>query len=152
MPTFDPKKLTVTFIPPATSSQPLEGRKYTLTHSDATGQLFLKIGNRFDLLSVNLKLRDEVIAKWVNNNSNYVLQGYVYVSGGEFNEEQSRVRFNIFRKELNTAITAIVYGDRKLYKQYPKLLNAPIYVHFVSVHPAYDQVVQVGTPRQYLIP
>jgi hypothetical protein len=148
--TFNPKKLNVTFIPPATSSQPLDGRKYTLTHSDKTGLLFLKIGNRFDLLSINLKLRDEVLAKWVNYDGTNVLQGYVYVSGGEYTEEQSRVRFNTFRKELGTELTAIVYGDRKLYKQYSMLLNAPIYVHFVSVHPAYDQVIQFGTPRQFL--
>ena len=50
-------------MPPATSAQPLEGRKYTLTHSDVTAELFLDIGYVYNYEVVNCEMRDEVLAK-----------------------------------------------------------------------------------------
>ncbi len=37
---FTPDKLEITLIEPVTENGPVEGRKYTLTHSDETGMLF----------------------------------------------------------------------------------------------------------------
>ncbi|RBP07999.1 staygreen protein [Rossellomorea aquimaris] len=55
---FKPEKLTVTYLPPASIFNPVDNRKYTLTHSDTTGELFLSIGCHFDLEKINPSMRD----------------------------------------------------------------------------------------------
>jgi hypothetical protein len=147
---FNPSKLTVTVIPPVTTCRPIEGRRYTLTHSDQTGQLFLSIGPHYDATMVNSNIRDEVIAEWLPLNGEYHLYGRVYISRGEYDETYAKVRFMIFQKELSLAIKAMVYGDQSFYSYFPWLLDAPIYIQFDSIYPAYNQILYYGTPRQYL--
>lgn len=147
---FNPSKLTVTYLAPSTPFRPLEGRKYTLTHSDVTGELFLMIGCQFDYSMVNYKMRDEVLAEWISHLGEFQLRGKVYVSGGEFDEKYATVRYMIFKRELSLAISGIVYGDQTLYSCYPWLLDAPIYIEFESNFPQFQQILYYGTPRQYL--
>ncbi|MDZ5472723.1 staygreen family protein [Bacillus sp. 31A1R] len=147
---FNPSKLSATYLPPATQFKPVDERKYTLTHSDETGDLFLTIGYCYDTGAINPKIRDEVLAEWVPQMGQYVLKGKVYISGGEFDEQFSKIRYMIFKKELNLALTAIVYGDKLFYSNYPWLLDSPIYIQFESIFPQYHQLVYFGTPRQYL--
>ncbi|MFB6467776.1 staygreen family protein [Cytobacillus sp. Hz8] len=143
-------KLSVTYLPPATASRPVDGRKYTLTHSDSTGELYLSIGNSYAISSINKSFRDEVKAEWVTHLGQYILNGTVYVSGGEFDEEHAKQRFIIFQNELNQTLAAIVFGDRSFYLNYPWFLDSPIFIHFESNFPQYKQVHYYGTPRQYL--
>lgn len=150
MTSFDPTKLSVTMIPPTTSSHPLENRKYTLTHSDETGQLYLGISHYFDISSIDPKLRDEVLAEWTRENGQYLLKAKVHISHGEFNEISSKERFLIFQKELPLALTAIINGDQTFYSYYPWLLDAPIQISFESIYPELNQISYWGTPRQYL--
>ena len=49
---FTPDKLEITLIDPVTENGPVEGRKYTLTHSDETGMLFLDIGNVYNYSAI----------------------------------------------------------------------------------------------------
>ncbi|MGE8081491.1 staygreen family protein [Peribacillus loiseleuriae] len=63
---FNAAKLSTKYLPFVTEGLPVDGRKYTLTHSDVTGELFLSIGNHYDLPAINLKIRDEVLAKWTS--------------------------------------------------------------------------------------
>ncbi|MEH7436772.1 staygreen family protein [Neobacillus drentensis] len=151
MSVFIPSKLSVTYLAPATPFRPLEGRKYTLTHSDTTGQLFLTIGCEYNYSAVNYSMRDEVLAEWIPQLGEYSLCARVYVSGGEYDENYTKVRFMIFQKELNLALQAMVNGDQALYSNFPWLLDAPIYVHFESIYPQFNQVIFYGTPRNYLI-
>ncbi|MDQ1145869.1 hypothetical protein QE429_002696 [Bacillus sp. SORGH_AS 510] len=151
MSVFIPSKLSVTYLAPATPFRPVEGRKYTLTHSDTTGQLFLSIGCNYNYSAINYSMRDEVLAEWVPQLGEFSLCARVYVSGGEYDENYTKVRFLIFQKELNLALKAIINGDQALYSNFPWLLDAPIYVHFESVYPQYNQVVYYGTPRNYLV-
>ena len=58
---FTPDKLEVSFIDPVTLYNPINGRMYTLTHSDDTGVLFLTIGIEYDYDAINQDLRDEVL-------------------------------------------------------------------------------------------
>jgi hypothetical protein len=109
---FNPSKLTTKYAAPATQFRPVEGRKYTLTHSDASGQLFLTIGVHYDYLAINPQSRDEVLAEWVPQKGEFALIGRVYISGGEYDEKYAMVRYMIFQKELNLALKAIVYGDQ----------------------------------------
>ena len=151
MSNFNPEKLSVKYIPPATSFRPVEGRKYTLTHSDITAELFLSIGYVYDYDAIDQKMRDEVIAEWQKNPlGQSVLFGNAYVSGGEFGETYSAIRFNIFQREMDTALKGIIYGDRSFYANYPTFLDAPIYIYYDSIFPQFRQLVYYGTPRYYL--
>ncbi|KHE67355.1 staygreen family protein [Halobacillus sp. BBL2006] len=151
MSSFDPRKLSVNFLPPADSAHPLEGRKYTLTHSDITAELFLDIGYVFNFKAINPKMRDEVLAEWKKNGQNqFHLIGKAYVDGGEFSQEAAGFRFMIFKKEMDTALKGIIYGDRPLYSFYPSLLDAPIFVSYESSYPVYRQISFYGTPKKYL--
>lgn len=150
MSSFNPANLSVTFIPPVTAYKPVEKRKYTLTHSDGSGDFFLTIGYCYDGNCINPMLRDEVLAEWVPQMGQYVLRGKVYVSGGEFDERYSKIRFLIFKRELNKALTAIVYGDRELYQNYPWLLDSPIYIQFDSNYQSFNRMLYYGTPRIFL--
>lgn len=150
MSNFNPKKLSVRLIPPATSAQPIQGRKYTLTHSDLTAELFLDIGYQYNDQSINWKMRDEVLAEWKKKQGNLYLIGWVYVDGGEFDKQTANKRFSIFIKEMDTALKGIVYGDLPLYTNYPELLDAPIYVHYESCYPQYRMIANYGSPRWFI--
>ena len=147
---FNPSNLHVTYLPFVSEYKPVTGRKYTLTHSDETGQLFLRVGYEYDLSSINLKNRDEVLAEWTPQMGHYVLQGKVYITGGEYNEQSSKVRLMIFQRELPLALKAITYGDQAFYQSHPYLLDAPIYIQFQSTLHHFHQMIYIGTPRQYL--
>ncbi|MDE5415141.1 staygreen family protein [Alkalihalobacterium chitinilyticum] len=152
MSSFHPEKLSVNMVPPANSTEPIEGRKYTLTHSDITGELFLDVGYVYNYEAIDEEMRDEVLAEWQRNNlGQFRLVGRAYVDGGEFSEEVSRVRFTIFQKEMMTALKGMVYGDRAFFANHPSLLDAPIYIHYDSVYPQFRQTVYYGTPRQILM-
>ncbi|PGV48714.1 staygreen family protein [Bacillus sp. AFS037270] len=148
---FNPNKLSVNLIPPATFTQPIEGRKYTLTHSDITAELFLDIGYLINYKSINLKLRDEVLAEWIlDQQGRLILVGKVYVDGGEFGKNTSDIRFHMFEKEMDTAVKGMVYGDCPFFANYPTLLDAPIFINYESIYPEYRQTISYGTPRQYI--
>ncbi|WP_044336981.1 staygreen family protein [Rossellomorea aquimaris] len=148
---FKPEKLAVTYLPPASIFNPIDNRKYTLTHSDTTGELFLSVGCHFDLEKINPSMRDEVLGEWRRDLGQYTLRGTVYVSGGEFDQQLSKVRFMIFKKELPLALAAMVNGDKGFYTYYPWLLDAPIIICFESVFTEFQQTLYFGTPRQYLL-
>lgn len=147
---FKPEKLRVKYIPPATAFEPVDRRKYTLTHSDTTGELYLSIGTIYDYQAINYKMRDEVLADWITVNGEYLLYGNVYISNGEYDKNMSRIRYMIFKKELDLALTGLIYGDRSFYSYYPWLLDAPIHVQFASIYPEFSELVYFGTPRKYL--
>ncbi|WP_064093376.1 staygreen family protein [Rossellomorea aquimaris] len=148
---FNPDKLSVTYLPPASIFNPIDHRKYTLTHSDSTGELFLSIGCQYELENINLNMRDEVLGEWRREQGQYTLCGTVYISNGEFDEKLSNVRFMVFKKELPLALSAIVNGDKGFYMYYPWLLDAPIYIYFDSIFPEFNQILYFGTPRQYIM-
>lgn len=60
---LNPEKLFVEYRPGVTATEPVMGRKYTLTHSDETADLFLTIGLEYAYDKIN-KMRDEVLAEW----------------------------------------------------------------------------------------
>ncbi|WP_394174935.1 staygreen family protein [Guptibacillus hwajinpoensis] len=151
MSSFNPQKFFVKIIPPATEIQPFEGRKYTLTHSDITAELFSSIGYVFDVEAINQTMRDEVIAEWKRDKNGLLyLAGKVQVDQKNKNKSASMIRFKVFIQEMNTALKGITYGDRSFFAAFPVLLNAPIYIYFDSTYPEYNQTLYYGTPGQYL--
>ena len=132
---LDGDKLYVELRDDLTATEPIIGRKYTLTHSDITADLFLTIGRQYAYDKLNV-LRDEVLAEWAINGSVY-LYVYLYLDG-QFDSETAAIREEIFRRELPLALEAIRYGDRELFEAYPDLDNASIWVDFASSNSDYS--------------
>ena len=144
---LNPDKLYVDFRTGVTMTEPVIGRKYTLTHSDITADLFLTIGLQFAYDKVNA-MRDEVLAEWRSNNGFPFLYVYVYVDG-QFGPAVSAVRNAIFRRELPLALEAIRYGDRRFFAAHPDLDNAQIWIRFDSTNAEYNRFENWGTPNDY---
>jgi hypothetical protein len=144
---LNPEKLFVEFRPGVTPTDPVTGRKYTLTHSDQTGELFLTVAPEYAFDKIN-RSRDEVLAEWILYNGNPMLQVYVYVDG-RYGPYISYVRDKVFRREMPLALESIRYGDAELFDRYPSLDKAPIWVRFDSEDPEYDKFEYWGTLADY---
>ena len=83
---LNPENLRTDFLPGTTSESPLIPRRYTLTHSDRTGKLFLCVGIDYNKRQISGRytrlMRDEVLAEWKQNEGGYSLHVYLHVSGG----------------------------------------------------------------------
>jgi len=149
---LDPDKLFVEFRDNVTKTAPIEGRKYTLTHSDITAELFLTVGLNYAYDKIS-PIRDEVLAQWRYFNDMNILYGYVYVDGhlGANNPNIAEKRNSIFVRELPFALEAIIYGDRYLFSANPILNSSPIYIYFASVYPHLNRIEYFGTPTDYSV-
>lgn len=143
---LNPEKLNVEWGLCVTTTEPIIGRKYTLTHSDITADLFLTIGLEYAYAEIN-KMRDEVLAEWQTYEGNPLL--YVYVFVGQFGPVITAIRDTIFRRELPLALEAIRYGDSEFFMEHPHLDNAPIWIYFDTPDPDYNKFEYWGTPKDY---
>lgn len=141
---LNPDKLFVELRDGVTLTGPIIGRKYTLTHSDITADLFLTIGMQYAFDKIS-NMRDEVLAVWVMDGYLYV---YVYVDS-QLDPAISAIREEIFRRELPLALEAIRYGDRYLFKSYPYLDDASIWVCFGSSNQENCQLEHWGYLKEY---
>lgn len=144
---LDTEKLHVIFDSSVTFTEPIVGRKYTLTHSDITAELFLNIGLEFAFDNITA-MRDEVLAVWTIFKSKIILYTYIYV-GEQYNQATMAIRDTIFRRELPLALEAIRYGDEELFYAHPELDEAPIWIQFFSSNPNYCTIEYWGTPEDY---
>jgi len=150
---LNPEKLHVTYLTGATPGHLTLPRRYTLTHSDATGDLYLTIGADYDRQQLRgwqaRFMRDEVLAEWRNAADGPALHVDCHVSGGLV-LGPANWRYAIFRQELPLALEAICFGDRKLFQGQPQLTHSPIWVHFHAPQPRYNRVERWGTVGDYL--
>lgn len=144
---LDPEKLFVRLHQGITSERPVTGRRYTLTHSDETGELFLTIARNFAYDEVG-PMRDEVLAEWRCEGNTYGLYVYVYV-GGSFSRRTAEKRYNIFQTQLTLALEALRYGDRLFFRRHADLDNCPIGIYFDSIYPEFNKWEDWGTPSDY---
>lgn len=146
MPEFNPQKLHVCFYKKENNSNSIFVRKYTLTHSDITGDLFLSIGHDYDykkLSNLYSKLmRDEVLGEW-QNDKGFNLHIHCHCSGGIV-VGPAKLRDSIFRHHMPMVLKAICYGDKSFLIKNNNLLNAPIYVHFHAKQKILDRVEKWG--------
>ncbi len=149
-----PEKLHVRFTDGATGDGPTVPRRYTLTHSDATGDLFLTVGREYDreqLSGLQTRLmRDEVLAEWQEEPDGLALHVHCHVSGGLV-LGTAALRDAIFRRELPLALEALRHGDGGFFAAHPELDRAPIWVHFHASQPRYRPVERWGTPADYTV-
>jgi len=149
---LNPDKLHVRLLRGADKSGPLVPRRYTLTHSDATGDLYLVIGRDYDRDAISSwytrLMRDEVLAEWRETERGPSLHLYCHVSGG-LTFGPAGWRYRIFQHELPLVLEALRCGDARLYDAYPALDDAPIWVHYRARQRRYQRTEGWGTPADY---
>jgi hypothetical protein len=145
---LNPNKLHVSYLSGTAPANMTTPRRYTLTHSDRTGELFLSIGCQYDTKKTSKLytklMRDEVLAELINNEGSFEFRVHCHVSGG-FIVGTAGWRYNIFRSELPLVLEAIRYGDKTLFEKNPELNHIPVYIHFHSRKKRYNIVEQWGT-------
>lgn len=108
-------------------------RRYTLTHSDVTGELFLTVARQYNRQQVSgwytRLMRDEVFGEWLHENGEFSLHLYCHVSGGIV-FGTARMRYNIFQQHMPLVLQAIHEGDGALYEFQPELRQSQVSVHF----------------------
>jgi hypothetical protein len=149
---FNPGKLHVKFMGIAGPDQPAHPRKYTLTHSDRTGDLFLSIGTEYDQAAISgwytCLMRDEVLAEYLIKEGQPELWVYCHVSGGLV-LGPAGWRYGIFRHHLLGVLQAFRHGDDHFFKTHTAYSRAPVYVKFNSTKPRYSVVELWGKIKDY---
>ena len=149
---LDPEKLHVAYLTGTTGEELIFPRRYTLTHSDITGKLFLSIGTQYNTEQISKlytrMMKDEVLAELSSDASNLLFRVYCHVSGG-FVFGTAKWRYKIFQSELPLVLEAIRYGDRTLFELNPSLDNTPVLIHFQSTNSRFDKVENWGTMAEY---
>lgn len=146
------EKLHVRYFAGARRDFPLVPRRYTLTHSDFTGDLYLTIGLEFERNQVSQwytrLMRDEVLAEWTALQQDFALRVHCHVSGGLL-LGWPRLRYTIFRRELPLALEALRWGDRALFDKHPGLDSASVLVHFHASQQRYNVTEEWGPLGSY---
>jgi len=129
-------------------------RRYTLTHSDITGDLFLTINEDYDNIALSnwytRFMRDEVLAEWQEENEEQYLMIYCHVCGGICFGWAS-LRNQIFRRELPLAIEAICNGDIRFIGNNPTLKEARVIVNFHATKRKYNKTENWGRVKDYIL-
>ncbi len=127
-------------------------RRYTLTHSDTTGDLFLTIGRDYDHKQISgiytRLMRDEVLAELKNEQGVTSMHVYVHVSGGII-LGTAGWRNDILHHHMPMVLEALRYGDRDLYSAHPALDEAGIEVHFSARQVRYNKVESWGQVKKF---
>lgn len=144
---LNPDKLTVEYRGAVSETEPIIPRRYTLTHSDLTADLFLTIAPEFAYDKLN-ETRDEVLGEWLATDTGYLY--YVYLQAeGQNGAGSAVIRREIFRRELPLALEAIRYGDRAFFEAHPGSDQIPIIVFFLSSKPELNEAEYGGTFSDY---
>lgn len=126
----------------------LNPRRYTLTHSDEIGEIYLIIDSDYHYEKLT-DIRDELLAELKTDNGfDYYFCIYLRVDGVDGIKSASK-RNEIFKRELPLALSSIKYGDPYFFTAYPYLIQMPIYVYFQSEDPNFNRVEYYGTFMDY---
>jgi len=149
---FRPEKLHIDYLSGVTLEAPATPRRYTLTHSDLTGDLFLSIGadyNRKQISGLYTRvMRDEVLAEWKEDEDGLALHVYCHVSGGLV-FGRANWRESIFRSEMPLVLETIRHGDSRFFEANPELDESPIFIHFQSSKRNHSKIEAWGTPADF---
>ncbi len=151
---LNPAKLHVTYLTGNAACSPALPRRYTLTHSDLSGDLFLSIGSQYDIEKTagfyTRLMRDEVLAELINPEEGPLFKVYCHVSGGLV-LGSARWRYKIFKAELPLAMEALRQGDHALFAQHPELDKTQVNIYFTSANIKYNRMESWGTLADYVI-
>jgi len=127
-------------------------RRYTLTHSDRTGDRFLTIGREHDREQISGRytrfMRDEVLAEWKETDGGYELHVHMHVCGGLVFGNAS-MRYWIFQKCLRSVLQALRLGDEPMFHANPEMDRSPVRLHFNASRRKYDRLEDGGQIGEY---
>ena len=131
---FDASKLHVKLADGTPPDGPPVPRRYTLTHSDRSGDLFLTIGLEYDrraLRALQVRLeRDEVLGEWGLADDGPHLDLHMMAQGGLPVFGTGAMRCGIFRRYRSMVLGAMRYGDRALCEAHPELDDSLVIARF----------------------
>jgi len=139
---LNPQKVFVQYRDIMKPYEPVMGRKYTITHSDTSAELFVFVAENYAEDQIT-KMRDEVMVAWEQNEKGLSLIGSVIVDGKGVSGN-AYIRNKIFYNEMPTALQALRKADRFLFDKEPNLDKTPVFIHFISSNPAYDKTYDFG--------
>jgi len=129
-------------------------RKYTLTHSDTTGDLFLTISREYDEKQISgwytKFMRDEVLGEWKAKDGKHELHLYLHISGG-FIFGWAKIRDKIIRSHLKLVFQCIRYAEQEIIERNPDLDKSPIFAHFLSKRKKFNTIELFGDLSNYRI-
>jgi hypothetical protein len=144
---LNPQKVFVQYRDAMKPYEPVMGRKYTITHSDTTAELFVFVAKNYAEDQFT-RMRDEVKVAWEQKEKGLVLIGSVIVDAKGV-KGNAYIRNKIFYNEMPTALQALRQADRFLFDKAPNLDNTPVFIHFISSNPAYDKTYDFGVIGNY---
>lgn len=144
---LNPNKVLVQYRDNMNPYEPVLGRKYTITHSDTTAELFVFIAVDYAKDQVT-RMRDDVKIAWEQNKKGLTLIGTVMVDGKGI-LGSPKIRSKIFYDQMPTALQALRQADRFLFEQNPSLDMASVLIHFISSNPEYDKTYDFGPIKDY---
>jgi hypothetical protein len=139
---LNPQKVFVQYRDRMIPYEPVIGRKYTITHSDTTAELFVFVAQNYAEDQIT-SMRDEVRVAWEQGKEGLALIGSVIVDGNGVPGNAS-IRNKIFYNEMPTALQALRQGDRFLFDKEPNLDNTPVFIHFLSDNPNFNKIYNFG--------
>ena len=147
MKVLNPNKVFAQYRDNMNPYNPVTNRKYTITHSDETADLFVFIGENYadDQFT---RIRDDVNIAWEKTENGLALIGFVLVDevgvlGNPF------IRNKIFYNEMPTALQALRQADRFLFINEPGLDKTPVYIQFISNNPNLAKTYSFGEIGNY---
>ena len=146
---LQPQKVFVQYRGIMHPYDPIRGRKYTITHSDITAELFVFVDENYAEDQIT-RMRDEVKIAWEQDKQGLALIGSVLVDGKDI-IGNSFIRNNIFINEMPTALQALRQADRFLFDKEPILDKTPIFIYFISSNPDYNKIYDFGVIGNYKI-
>ncbi len=144
---LSPQKVFVQYRDIMKPYEPVRGRKYTITHSDITAELFVFVAQAYAEDQVT-RMRDEVRIAWEQYRKGLALIGSVLVEGNGV-IGNAYIRNKIFYNEMPTALQALRQADRFLFEKDPALDNTAIFIHFISSNPIYSKTYDFGVIGNY---
>jgi hypothetical protein len=144
---LNPQKVFVQYRGIMHPFDPIMGRKYTITHSDTTAELFVFVDDKYADDQIT-GMRDEVRVSWVNDNQGLALIGSVIVDGEDI-IGNSYIRNTIFINEMPTALQALRQADRFLFDKESYLDKTPVFIYFISSNPDYNKIYDFGVIGNY---
>lgn len=149
MPELNPQKVFVQYRDSINPYEPVVNRKYTITHSDVTAELFVFIADNYADDQVS-SMHDDVKIGWEQTERGLFLIGSVLIDGADVLGNPG-VRNRIFYTEMPTALKALRQADRFLFLKYPNIDSTPVFIHFISENPTYDKTYNFGSIGRYTL-
>ena len=144
---LNPKKVFAQYRDIMKPYGPVMERKYTITHSDTTAELFVFVASNYAEDQIT-RMYDQVMVAWEQNEKGLSLIGSVIVDGkGVIGN--AYIRNKIFYNEMPTALQALRQADRFLFEKEPNLDNTRVFIHFISSNPEYNKTYDFGVIGSY---